>query len=137
MRTIARTTVCCLFLSMSLFPQDLCAQDLVIEGVTVHTSSGKPWTSGGGPGGIVVVDGRIQKPGTKAPASALRVKLAGAHLYPGLHDAHGHLSGLGSTMDQVDLKGARTFEEIVARVQRRAKKTPKGEWILGRGWDQI
>ena len=104
---------------------------LVIAGATVHTSSGKPW-----PGNIVIVDGRIQKPGSRAPDSATRIELVGAHVYPGLHDAHAHLSGLGSKMEQVDLVGTGSFDEVIARVRARAQITPKGEWVFGRGWDQ-
>ena len=57
-------------------------------------------------------------------------------ILPGLTDAHGHLYGLGLALDVVNLTGTQSFDEVVARVKERASRAPKGEWILGRGWDQ-
>jgi hypothetical protein len=51
-------------------------------------------------------------------------------------DAHAHLLGLGQALRTVDLVGTRSFDEIVARVREQAARTPAGEWIRGRGWDQ-
>jgi predicted amidohydrolase YtcJ len=51
----------------------------------------------------------------------------------GLTDAHAHLLGLGQTRETVDLRGATSVDEILARL--RASAPPTG-WILGRGWDQ-
>lgn len=55
---------------------------------------------------------------------------------PGLTDAHGHLYGLGLSLDTVNLVGLTTYDEAVARVKTRAATAQPGEWILGRGWDQ-
>ncbi len=69
--------------------------------------------------------------------SATRViDLDGACVVPGLWDAHGHLLSLGLAEHEVDLAGARSFAEVVARVAARAAATPRGQWIVGRGWDQ-
>lgn len=57
-------------------------------------------------------------------------------ILPGLTDAHGHLYGLGLSLDVVNLTGTRSLDEVIARVQERAATTPKGQWIVGRGWDQ-
>ncbi len=57
-------------------------------------------------------------------------------ILPGLTDAHGHLYGLGLSLDVVNLTGTKSFDEAVARVKERAATTPKGQWIVGRGWDQ-
>lgn len=62
--------------------------------------------------------------------------LAGSTIVPGLWDAHGHLLSLGQAEREVDLVGTRSYAEVVERVAARAKTTPRGEWILGRGWDQ-
>jgi predicted amidohydrolase YtcJ len=64
------------------------------------------------------------------------IDLGGAVAIPGLQDAHGHLEGLGEALETVDLRGAASLDEVVARVVERARTTPKGEWIRGRGWDQ-
>src|SRR5205085_5776904 len=52
-----------------------------------------------------------------------------------LSDAHGHLYGLGLSLDTVPLYAA-SVDEVVARVKDRASRATPGEWILGRGWDQ-
>ncbi|HEX6095829.1 MAG TPA: amidohydrolase [Thermoanaerobaculia bacterium] len=57
-------------------------------------------------------------------------------ILPGLTDAHGHLYGLGLALDVVNLTGTKSLDEVVARVRERAAATPKGQWIVGRGWDQ-
>jgi predicted amidohydrolase YtcJ len=64
------------------------------------------------------------------------VDLAGATVIPGLVDSHTHVFGLGALLDQVNLVDVATEEEAVALVVERAKIVPKGEWIIGRGWDE-
>ena len=57
-------------------------------------------------------------------------------MVPGLTDAHVHVEGLGTALERLDLVGAASLEEALARVAAAAKKAPAGEWLLGRGWDQ-
>ena len=64
------------------------------------------------------------------------IDLAGATVLPGLVDSHTHTFGLGALLDQVNLVGVATEEEAVALIVERAKSVPKGEWIVGRGWDE-
>lgn len=64
------------------------------------------------------------------------VNLGGKTLLPGLIDSHGHMLGLGTRLSDVDVVGTTSYEQVIAKVAERAKRTPKGEWVLGRGWDQ-
>jgi predicted amidohydrolase YtcJ len=64
------------------------------------------------------------------------VDLAGATVIPGLVDSHTHVFGLGALLDQVNLVGIETEEEAVELIVERARSVPKGEWIVGRGWDE-
>ena len=64
------------------------------------------------------------------------VDLAGATVLPGLVDSHTHVFGLGESINQVNLVGIDTEEEAVAIVAERAKSVPKGQWIIGQGWDE-
>jgi predicted amidohydrolase YtcJ len=57
-------------------------------------------------------------------------------ILPGLTDAHGHLYGLGLSLDVVDLTGTNSYDEVIARVKQRAATATPGQWIQGRGWDQ-
>jgi hypothetical protein len=52
---------------------------------------------------------------------------------PGLVDAHAHLLGLGQAGEVVDLRGASSVDEVLARLRAGA---PREGWIVGRGWDQ-
>jgi predicted amidohydrolase YtcJ len=59
-----------------------------------------------------------------------------ATIVPGFQDAHGHVAGLGESLQELDLKGTTSFEIIVDRVRARAATAKPGTWIVGRGWDQ-
>ncbi|HEX5387285.1 MAG TPA: amidohydrolase [Gemmatimonadales bacterium] len=86
--------------------------------------------------------GRIVFVGDRAGALALRgpatrvLDLPGRTILPGLADAHAHLLNLGTFLHNVDLTGTATYDEVIARVAARARATPPGQWIIGRGWDQ-
>ena len=97
---------------------------------------------------MAVLDGRIVSVGSEsqvreaisggvgADARASRIDLRGRTVLPGLVDCHGHMSGLGALhMGIVDLAGTKSYEEVVERVAARAKSSPKGAWVVGRGWD--
>jgi hypothetical protein len=55
---------------------------------------------------------------------------------PGLIDAHVHLAELGATLDDVDLRGVASPEEVAKRVQERIAATGGDGWLIGRNWDQ-
>ncbi|RMH04905.1 MAG: amidohydrolase [Planctomycetota bacterium] len=91
---------------------------------------------------VAIRDGWIVYAGDEAglapwigPAT-LRRDLAGAALLPGLADGHLHLLGLGAALEQVDLVGTRSLEEVISRVVAAAAELPPEQWLLGRGWDQ-
>ncbi len=93
-------------------------------------------------GSLAVRDGRIAYLGPAAGALAFRgpetqvVELAGRATTPGWIDAHSHLLSLGAALEQVDLGGAATYDEAVARVAAAADRLPASEWVFGQGWDQ-
>lgn len=90
---------------------------------------------------VVTANGIIVAVG---PAESIRAAHRDAHVIdvhgttvmPGLTDAHGHLYGLGLSLDTVNVVGAASFDDVIARVRERAQRAVAGEWILGRGWDQ-
>ena len=55
---------------------------------------------------------------------------------PGFIEGHGHFTGVGEFRLGLDLREARTWDDIVAQVARAAKQAKPGEWIVGRGWHQ-
>ncbi len=64
-----------------------------------------------------------------------KLDLQGKAVYPGLIDAHCHFLGYGKGLTQADLIDTKSFDEVIQRVVEYAK-IKKGEWIIGRGWDQ-
>ena len=91
---------------------------------------------------MAIRGGRVVFVGDRAGAMALTgastqvLDLDGLTVIPGMTDAHAHVLGLGQSLRNVDLVGTTSYDAVVARVVERAKQTPKGEWIIGRGWDQ-
>jgi predicted amidohydrolase YtcJ len=62
------------------------------------------------------------------------VDLAGATVLPGLTDSHCHLVGVGEREMTLNLEGAASLEDFLARVTVRVERSSPGEWITGRGW---
>jgi predicted amidohydrolase YtcJ len=112
--------------------------DLVLKNGVVHTvDPRRPRAEA-----LAVRGGLIAFVGSTAQTEALVgpktrvVDLAGHTLVPGFEDAHAHLLGIGFTRLDVDLVGARRFEDVVARVAAAVKGRPAGEWVRGRGWHE-
>jgi predicted amidohydrolase YtcJ len=59
----------------------------------------------------------------------------GKSIYPGFIDAHAHFLEYGMGLQEVNLKGLKTWAEVVDTVNAYAERNPDG-WIIGNGWDQ-
>jgi predicted amidohydrolase YtcJ len=64
------------------------------------------------------------------------IDLHGQLAIPGFIEGHGHFTGIGEFRLGLDLREARTWDDIVDQVARVAKQAKPGEWIIGRGWHQ-
>ena len=64
------------------------------------------------------------------------IDLHGQFAIPGFIEGHGHFTGVGEFRMGLDLREARTWDDIVAQVARAVKQAKPGEWIVGRGWHQ-
>jgi len=122
--------------------------------------SSTPGTSQQGPADLVFRNGRVYTANDQSPrAEAVALKadkivfvgnndganrligpstrvidLNGATVLPGLTDAHVHLSGVGAREMNLNLEGANTLEDFLARVKARVDQTRPGQWVTGRGW---
>jgi predicted amidohydrolase YtcJ len=126
-----------------LFPAFAAAQqqqpaDLIITNARIYTvDETHPLADA-----LAVRGGQVQFVGSSGAVMALKgastrmLDLGGKTVIPGMVDAHGHVDNLGLALRTVDLTGTTSYDEVVARVVARAKSTPAGQWIIGRGWDQ-
>jgi predicted amidohydrolase YtcJ len=64
------------------------------------------------------------------------VDLKGGFLYPGFIDAHCHFVGYGKSLGEVDLRGTRSWDEVVGRLMPYRNNPSDTSWLIGRGWDQ-
>lgn len=91
---------------------------------------------------VAVLGERIIAVGSSAEVTILRgpdtkvIDAGGKLLLPGFNDAHVHFVGASQDLEAVQLNDATSAEEFVRRIQSQVKKTPKGQWVLGGGWDE-
>lgn len=64
------------------------------------------------------------------------VDLQGAFVMPGFIEGHGHFAALGTSLINLNLLRAKSWQEITSLVAEKAKTTADSEWIEGRGWHQ-
>jgi predicted amidohydrolase YtcJ len=64
------------------------------------------------------------------------IDLHGRSATPGLVDAHCHLYGLGTDLENVSVRELPSEAATVAVMAEAAKQRPAGQWLIGRGWDQ-
>jgi predicted amidohydrolase YtcJ len=64
------------------------------------------------------------------------IDLKGKTVVPGFIDSHIHVADFGRVLTWLDLWGVTSIKELQARLSTYVQKTPKGNWIIGRGWEQ-
>jgi predicted amidohydrolase YtcJ/poly(3-hydroxybutyrate) depolymerase len=112
--------------------------DLVLLGGKVVTVDPKRPTAEA----IAVSGDKILAVGSDKEISALIgdktrvIRLQGRLAIPGFIEGHGHFLGLGQSKMMLDLRHAKSWEEIVKQVEAAVRKAPPGSWIVGRGWHQ-
>ncbi|MVO09211.1 amidohydrolase family protein [Flavobacterium sp. TP390] len=89
---------------------------------------------------LVVKDGKIIFTGTTKEANERFetkniIEANNQYVYPGFYDAHAHLYKYGLTMQTVNLRGTKSYNEVVAKVVE-FQQRKKVAFIEGRGWDQ-
>ncbi len=112
--------------------------DLLVVNARIYTADAARPTARA----LAVRDGRVLFVGSEREASlyagpaTTRLDAGGHTVIPGMVDAHAHLMNLGAMLRAVDLRGSRSYDEVIERVVARARTAKPGEWILGRAWDQ-
>ncbi len=85
-------------------------------------------------GKFVYVGGDEQQARRSVSADARVLDAQGARILPGLIDAHLHLVSGGLQLSRLNLRDVPDRAAFIAAVAERAKKTPRGQWILGGRW---
>jgi predicted amidohydrolase YtcJ len=138
--TNRRLALAVILTSLMAAPRAIVAQaaDLIVTNARIYTvDENRPLVDA-----MAIRDGRVVATGPARGVMTMRgpntrvLDLNGRTVIPGMIDAHVHLLNLGNSLRNVDLVGTSSYDEVIARVVARARETPAGTWILGRGWDQ-
>lgn len=85
---------------------------------------------------FIVRDGRFLACGTNEEMRKIHadeeIDLGGKTVLPGLIDTHQHVISYTESLETVDLRNAKNWQEVKERLIERAKNTPKGMWVQGR-----
>lgn len=128
-----------LFLFLLLFIQSCTYQsmeaDLIIHNAKIYTVD-ESWTIAEA---LAVKDGKIIAVGAERDilnkySSKEKVDAGKSPVYPGFIDAHCHFLWYGQFLNEVDLVGTTSEDEVLEKVKKASPN--RGEWITGRGWDQ-
>jgi predicted amidohydrolase YtcJ len=121
----------------SVTPCAALTADLIIINAVAHTMD--PTVSRAE--AIAVVGNRIAAVGSTRDISLLASKCTrvidarGCLLLPGFNDSHVHFLSGGFSLTNVDLRTAKTTEEMARRLGDFAKSLAAGAWIQGGDWD--
>lgn len=110
--------------------------DLIVFNGKVYTAD----PSGSMAEAVAVRGNQILRVGSNREINRLRrpqtiiVDALGAAVLPGFNDASARFIDGGLALDEVDLLGAGTIDEVQARIRTWAESHPDRPWIVGRGW---
>ena len=115
------------------------ADVVLINGHVMTVDSMNPVASA-----VAVRSGRIVHVGSDDDARSAAgpraevIDLKGRTATPGLNDAHAHPMAVGQALADLDVtpESVESIDGIARAIQDRLASTPRGEWIVGRGYDQ-
>ena len=110
--------------------------DLLITNATIYTVN-KDFSKAEA---IAIKNGKILAIGTSADIQKKyqATKIINAQnkfIYPGFYDAHAHFYSFGLNLQKVNLRGTKSYQEVLDRVVK-FQKEKNLDFISGRGWDQ-
>src|SRR5262245_52422648 len=109
--------------------------DLIVTNGKVYPANGGAFQQA-----LAVRGNRIVAVGTSEAIGRLRgdttqvIDARGAAVVPGFNDVHTHILSGGLELDNVNLQGAQTLEDIQQRIRAFAGAHADRTWIRGRGW---
>jgi len=111
--------------------------DVIYHNATIYTVDGDFSVKEA----MAIKDGRIVAIGTEREIlneynASKVIDCQKRFIYPGFIDAHCHFLAYGQSLQDADLKGTKSFEEVLDRIKKHREKFPNKSWIIGTGWDQ-
>jgi predicted amidohydrolase YtcJ len=134
MKKISGILLVVLILSMSCNTKE--QVDLIITNAKVYTVNSNFELAES----FAIKDGKFIEVGTSNEIlskynSDQVIDLEGKYIFPGFIDAHSHFYGYCMTLLQANLRGTKSFDEILEIIKKHDDKF-NPEWVLGRSWDQ-
>ena len=125
-----------LFLLISCDQKNKISVDTIITDATIYTVN----NSFAQASAMAIDKGKIVAIGTngeisKQYESKNTIEAQGKFIYPGLIDAHCHFYSYGLSLQEVDLRGTKSMDEIITRLKA-FQKDKNPTFIVGNGWDQ-
>jgi predicted amidohydrolase YtcJ len=125
-----------LLLLTSCLKKNKTAVDTIVTNATIYTVD----EAFDNATAMAISDGKIVAVGSddevlKSFESKNTIEAKGKFIYPGLIDAHCHFYGFGLSLQEVDLRGTKSMEDVVKRIQA-FQTEKKSSFIVGNGWDQ-
>ncbi|WP_460432071.1 amidohydrolase [Arachidicoccus ginsenosidivorans] len=113
--------------------------DLLIYNATIYTvdSNFSKVSAMAIEGGKIIATGETKQM-QQAYVGNLNIDAQGKYIYPGFIDAHAHFLAYGQSLGAVDLKGTKSWPDVLKKLAA-FKKNKSGNdttWITGQGWDQ-
>jgi len=113
------------------------ADKILINGKIWTVNPGQPWAEAVAVrGNKIVAVGTTPEIQKMAGRETKTIDLKNAFVLPGFIDSHVHFVNGGFSLMNVQLREAKSKEELVARIAAKAKSLSPGEWILNGDWDQ-
>jgi predicted amidohydrolase YtcJ len=112
--------------------------DVIIENANIWTVDSKNPKAAA----LAIKDGVLIKVGTSdevkllSGAETKKIDAKGNFVMPGFIEGHGHFSGLGTSLQNLNFLKSKSWEEIVSMVKAKVETLDEGEWVEGRGWHQ-
>ncbi|RKS14985.1 amidohydrolase [Flavobacterium sp. 120] len=130
------TSFLALFLLISCDQKDKISVDTIITDATIYSINNSFEKASA----MAIDKGKIVAIGTnreiaKQYESKNTIEAEGKFIYPGLIDAHCHFYSYGLSLQEADLRGTKSMDEIITRLKA-FQKDKNPTFIVGNGWDQ-
>jgi predicted amidohydrolase YtcJ len=86
--------------------------------------------------GVIVALGTDAEIRRYAGIETRSIDLEGRLVVPGFIEGHGHFTGIGAALMNIELRSLSSWNEVVEVIAAAAAEIEPGQWILGWGWHQ-